>query len=166
MVELSMTIASRTLKILPSQLLVSSGDGIKYEPNYNQSFLKAPLVFAYRKTTGTDKRVRALTAGQDIMGYPSINMYCLLTDPKKTIVPVTSGSDIDARVNWDRSSSLHDWWVKEFEAGNTTFNEGQTYTLNRYSFDILSTAELDALSKSTLRLNLDGLSTDEKGFKY
>lgn len=143
-----MTITPRTLLFQPKEITVFQQGSVRLAPNTNNEQLKVPMVLAYRKTKGLDKRVRIVHYRKDIMGYPSIDMYYVDT-PKKEIIPVTVG-EINVFQNWGRSSSLGDWWVKEYQTGNVNFNEGSTYTLNRYSFDILDKTELDNLSASVL----------------
>jgi len=155
-----MAITPRTLTLLPTKITVNQG-GMKMIDNVQNKTLTAPLALAYRKTGGVDKRVRIVIYRLDIMGDPSVDMYYVDSN-KKVREPIAQG-DIPALQNWGRSSSLGEWWVKEYQAGNLAFNEGGTYTLNRYSFQILDTAELDKLSVSIL--TVDSLVQSDS-FKY
>ena len=57
-----MTIAARTFRVIPKHVYVDIGNlNTRQELNYEQKAYQLPLAFAYRKTTGNDKRVRLLT---------------------------------------------------------------------------------------------------------
>ena len=160
-----MTISPRTIRFVPSMVVVATANGISSAPNYSNVVREENFVFAYRKTKGSDKRVRILGSGEAFFGNPMISMYYFPTEPKAKVVPVVAGN-LEIGQNLGTSMSLSNWWEEEFAKGNTAFDEGQTYSLNRYSFDILSTEELDAIASSTLYLNNKNFGSFNDDFKY
>lgn len=156
-----MSITPRTIKVIPTELpLTQNYVGVDIQPNYTNEVVEVDILFAYRKTTGNDKRVRIVAARN---GYFIADLYYIFTSPKNKIVPVEADSDLKLCLTPSMSFSLTDWWQKEFRTGNHVFNEGQTYSLNRYSFDILSTEELDAIASCTFYYEWDFNMTR---FKY
>jgi hypothetical protein len=160
-----MTITSRTVRFLPSMVIVADSKGITSAPNHSNAVQEEPFVFAYRKAKGTDKRVRILTSGESLFGCPMISMYYIDTEPKAKIVPVASGN-IEVQQNFGTSLTLSEWWEEELAKGNTGFSEGKTYSLKSYSFDILSTEELDAIAASTLYINNKDYASFTANYKY
>ena len=150
-----MTITPRKLQLIPDRLPMYLTLSEPHYDNFAQEVIKLPLQFAYRKTNGNDKRVRLV-----VNEYGWVKIYYLPTLPKGKIVPVEADSILESRRSyWTNSESLLEYWRKELH----TFNEGQTYTLSRYSFDILTTEELDAIASSTFHHNS---STQNDQFKY
>jgi hypothetical protein len=160
-----MSITPRVLRVVPSIIIFPASRGVVEEPNYSQKVEEKTFVFAYRKTKGPDKRVRIVYCETSFFGAQSVHMYYLDTEPRTQVVPVIP-SNLSIKQNRAMSIKLMKWWTKEFAAGNTAFNEGQTYTLNRYSFDILSTEELDAIADSTLYVDQKDFSDFSDNFKY
>ena len=135
-----MTIAPRRLKVIPYKLPMYLSME-PYRENHAQEVIELPLYFAYRKTTGTDKRVR-IWANE----YGWNTLYYIPSLPKGKVEPVEVDSVLHLqRAGSNTSQSLEEYW----EANYKSFVEGQTYTLSRYSFDILTTEELDAIASST-----------------
>lgn len=143
-----MTITSRTIKIIPKELpLAKDYTLVSQRKNFANEVVEVKILFAYRKTNGSDKRVRIVAARS---GHFVAGLYYIPTTPKSKVVPVIAGSDLELHLSSDvMSLSLRDYWEAEFVSGNHVFNEGQTHGFNSYSFDILSTEELDAVSSST-----------------
>jgi hypothetical protein len=157
-----MTITPRTIKVIPTELpFTRNYASVSFRPNYTNEVVEVEILFAYRKTNGPDKRVRIVAARNT---HFVADLYYIPTAPKNKIVPVVAGSDSDLHLTPEvMSLSLRDWWEDEFRSGNSVFNEGQTYSLNRYSFDILTTDELDAIASSTFHYEW---SARRDSFKY
>lgn len=160
----SMSITPRAIKVIPTELpLTKNYVSVNHYPNYHQEVVEVDILFAYRRTNGNDKRVRIVAARS---GHFIADLYYISTAPKSKVVPLEVDSDLKLCLSPSMSFSLRDWWQDEFRSGNTAFNEGQTYSLNRYSFDILSTKELDAVASSTLYIDSQDMSNFANSFKY
>jgi hypothetical protein len=157
-----MTIKPRTITFLSSKVFANHPEsGIVGVPNTRNQTASFPLALAYRKRGGVDKRVRIIVYSEDIMGDPSVDMYYVNSN-KKINEPITQGH-IPVSSNFGISKSLETWWANAYSAGNLEFNEGDNYSLNRYSFNILPTSELDMLSASLLTIDSSVIS---ENFKY
>ena len=158
-----MTIARRTIQVIPDKFpFFSSANVVGYGPNHEQDMFELHILFAYRKTEGTDKRVRIIVLDRAIRDdllstVPRFELYYVPTKPRGNIDPVLANSGLLLHLsdNYRSSRSLHEFWRAEFETGNQVFHEGQTYEHKGESFDILSTKELDALSYSVFHFERD-----------
>lgn len=152
-----MTIPLRSLNVLPEKLIVSDG-GLRAVENTAKQINKIPFLFAYRKTSGADQRVRIVSMQRNIISnLPDIALYHLCGSKKlETVQP---GSSLVIMPAFGRSQSLSEEWLKALPS----YVEGGSYSLSRYAFTILSAAEHQALTSSLL---VEDWTSKRENFKY
>jgi hypothetical protein len=164
-----MAISPRTLKCIPEHNIIypppvpygtsgSSGPGMSVTPNTLQQVKDFPVLFAYRRTSKGDKRIRLVHTGPNVYQRRTTLFYI---EGTKKFTPVVPNSNINIRTMLETPRFLEDYWLDNLH----TFSEGKTYAYNKFSIDILSLEEHEALMSSTLFEPL-GMSDTDWQIKY
>jgi hypothetical protein len=163
-----MAISPRTLKCIPEHNVIYAppipygspgpGPGMTITPNTSQQVKDFPILFAYRKTAKGDKRIRLVHTGPNVYNKPT-TLYFI--EGSKKLTPVVPNSDIKIRTMLGTPSFLEEYWLDNLH----NFSEGNTYAYNKFSIDILSVEEHEALMSSTLFEPL-GMSDADWQIKY
>jgi hypothetical protein len=131
------------IDVLPEKIIVNQGS-IRAVPNTKQQLVRYPLMFAYRKTSGADKRIRILSRMLDIMGDPTYRLLYATGPKKKT--EMVAGSTITVRNGFNRAESIARYW----DANMHSFVEGGSYSSDQHHITLLTVDEHKALLASRI----------------